>query len=387
MTSKAMEVSRPRLTARAAVSLIFVIHGVLVATWACYIPSIKERLQLSDGTLGLILFGMGMGCFLSLFLTPGLIHRFGSRSVTLISTLGLCLSIPLSITSHSLGSLATLLICNGLLIGMMDMGMNAQAGEIEEQMGRPIMSGVHALFSLGSLSAAFLGSLALGGGIPPVLHLATLALISGYVGASVRHGLVPKRREHPHEIPWIKIPEKRFWGLGLLCFIAFMSEGAVIDWTPLFLEYHQGASKGTALLGIAAFQIGMTGGRFTGDHLRIRFGTTHLFIASSILAALGLALALAQGSAAISLLGLIAVGLGLANTVPLLFSTASKLSGQGNEGTGIAGVAGVGYCGILIGPPAIGFVSEAVGLRGALGILTLLLTVLVFRGNSVGNKG
>jgi len=162
-----------------------------------------------------------------------------------------------------------------------------------------------------------------------------------------------------------------------------MSEGAIIDWIPLFLEKEQGAAQSLSLLGIAAFQLGMTTGRFTGDLLRIRFGMERLFWGSGVLSTAGLALALCQGEAAISLGGLVLVGLGLSNTVPLLFTAGSSVAGQGKAGTGISAVAGVGYSGILLGPPAIGFVSDLVGLRLALCVLLILVSLLWLRADEL----
>lgn len=380
-----MELILSNLTPRSAVSLIFVIHGVFVATWACYIPAIKERLYLSDSTLGLTLFTMGMGCFLSLFFTPGLIHRYGSRSLTILSTVSLCITIPVSILASSLSLLVVLLIINGMLVGIMDMGMNTQAGEIEHELGKPIMSSMHALFSVGSLAAACLGSVLHSIKLPPTLHLIPVVALSALVISFVWDLLIPARLEHEHQIAVIKLPERRYWGLGGLCFIAFMSEGAMIDWIPLFLEKEQGALEGLSLMGIAAFQLGMTGGRFSGDLLRGRLGMGKLFWRSGVLSTVGLALTLCQGHSVVSLVGLVLVGLGLSNTVPLLFSAASSAAGPGKAGAGISAVAGVGYSGLLLGPPAIGFLSDLFGLRGALCVLLVLVSLLWFRAREVGD--
>jgi len=247
--------------------------------------------------------------------------------------------------------------------------MNAQGVLVEESYARPIMSSFHALFSLGGLLGAGGAAVAMAAGLSAITHLALVALLGlAAIGLAAAH-LVPTPRSPGPAQAWFVAPPVALLGLGLLAFCALLAEGAMGDWSAVYLRDSLGTPAATAAMGFAAFSLAMALGRLVGDALARRLGGPRLLRVSGSLAAAGLSIALLVGQPGVALLGFGLVGLGVANLIPVLFSAAGRTGAD--AGTAIAAVATTGYLGYLAGPPLIGLAADAAGLPAALGIVCL----------------
>ena len=351
--------------ARRAVSAIFFINGAVLASWVAHIPAVKAEHGIGDGGLGLVLLSMALGSVLTLPIAGWLIARRGSGVMTTAAALAFSLALPLPIISPTV-SLAVLTLallggCNALL----DVSMNTQAVAIEEGYRRPILSSFHGLFSVGGVAGASLASGAMALGIRPVWHVLGVAAVAVAVVAGVAGDfLSSKGRPDPVFVR----PPAALVGLGLLTFCGLLTEGAMADWSAVYLHDALGAPPATAATGFAAFSLAMAAGRFGGDALARRLGPRLLLRTSAAVAAAGLGGALLLGRTPAAIVGFGLVGLGIANVIPVLFSAAGRVQGT-PRGTAMAAVATTGYGGYLVGPPLIGLAAEGTSLPVALGIV------------------
>jgi len=361
-------VMTPRWSRR-AVAVVFFVNGAVLASWVPHIPAIKSRHMMTDGALGLVLLSMAAGSVLALPVAGWLVGRLGSRITTGAAGIALCLSLPLPIASPSVVLLSLSLGLLGACNGLLDVSMNAQAAEMQQRLGRPIMSSFHALFSLGGVVGALLASGAMALGVSDMGHVGVSAAIALSAVVLALHGLVPAQRETDHAGPGVARPSGALVTLGILALLGLLAEGAVADWSAVYLHDTLGSSPSTAAVGFAAFSLTMAAGRFTGDALVGRLGPHRVLRASSAVASLGLTAALLVGHPAIGVLGFALVGLGIANIIPVLFSAAARVPGV-PPGQALAAVAMTGYVGFLAGPPLIGAVAQAAGLAAGLGLVS-----------------
>lgn len=366
--------ARPR-AARLAVSVAFFVNGALLASWVPHIPSVQAKLALGNGALGLALLLIAAGAVTALLLSGWLIGRLGSRRVTRIGTVLLAVSAPLLVASPSLPLLIPFLLLFGAANGAMDVAMNAQGVAVEKRYPKPILSSFHGLYSAGGLVGAGLGGIALSVGFRPQLHMAAAALLLGGIGVAATAGLLPGRGEAPTGRPRLALPSRGVWGLCSLVFFCTIGEGAMADWSALYLQKVMGAAPAVAAAGYTAFSLMMAVGRLSGDFLVTRLRAAPLIRASALAAAAGLAAVLLLPFPAAGIAGFALVGIGLSNVIPIAFRAASNTAGLSPE-RGLASVATVSYTGLLAGPPIIGFAAQAWTLRGGMGVV-LLCAVLV----------
>jgi hypothetical protein len=253
--------------------------------------------------------------------------------------------------------------------------MNAQAVAVERRLRRPIMSWFHGMWSVGGLVGAGLAALALHAGLSPLAHATAAALIAGLGCALAMRALLPPDEDVRGEGPRLVRPAGALLGLGVLAALALLAEGAIADWSAVYLRRWLLTSASVAALGFAAFQTTMAAGRFAGDRLASRVGDAVLLRGSAALAASALAVALLVAHPLAAVAGCAAVGLGLSNCIPVLFRTAAQVPGVAAS-QGIAAVGSAGYLGFLCGPPLIGFAAEAMGLPLALGLVVLALALI-----------
>jgi MFS family permease len=360
--------------ARWAVAAVFFVNGAVFGSWAPHIPLVQERLGLGPGVLGAALLAMAVGALAAMPLAGALIGRVGSAAVTRVTTLLLCVSLPLPVLAPNLFSLAAALFLLGSANGAMDVAMNAHGIAVERHLGRPVMSSFHGMFSTGGLAGAAIGAIFLGW-LPPVVHVLAMAALLGLVAVLVLAHLLPARVDAGATGAMFALPGRATLVLGALAFLVLMSEGAVLDWSAAYLRGDLGASPSLAAMGFAAFSATMAAARFCGDRLRHRLGASALVQGSAALAAIGLGLALLAGTPAAGVAGFACAGLGLANIVPVLFGGAGRLQGE-EPGKAIAAVTTTGYLGFLAGPPLIGFAAEASTLGTSLGLVVLACAVV-----------
>jgi MFS family permease len=362
----------PPRAARLAVALCFILSGALFASWVTRIPAVETALGMSHATLGLVLLASSVGALLAMPLTGACIASFGSRPVAQATVVLYCLSLPWLAVARSPFQLAAALFTLGAFYGGLDVAMNAQAVAVERAYGRPIMGSFHALFSLGGLAGAAMGGLVVEAGISPLRHFTGAVLTLGLFTVLVAvPRLLASEREPAARGGGFRLPPRSLLVIGAIAFCAMMSEGSVADWGAIFLHREVGTDEGSAAGGFAAFSITMALARFFGDRFAARLGTVRLVRLGGAIAAAGLALALAVGHTAVALAGFAAMGIGLAPIIPLIFSAAGRTPGM-EAGPALAVTTTIGYSGFLLGPPLIGFVAQAYGLRAALGIVVIM---------------
>jgi MFS family permease len=369
--------------ARVAIALLFFANGFIFACWAVHIPYVKARLELSEASLGGLLLFTAVG---SLFIMPvlgGMIERWGSARVSLVTALGFA-SLLVALPHAPVTFVAALLLfVFGGCGASMDVAMNAQAVQLEKRLELPIMASFHALFSVGALAGVSSGSALLALGWTPQGHVTAAAVLMLVIVLLIRNWLLPPDAAvAPVQTPAFVLPTGSVLALGLLALVSFLAEGAVADWGVLYFRDVHSLPPSQAGWGFAAFSLMMALGRFTGDSITARLGRKRCLQASAALAAVALAVAVSIPNVWVSILAFGGVGLGLANIVPLLFSVAGSLPNVA-PGKGIAGVAMAGYAGFLAGPPVIGIVAQEVNLSVALGLLAVLLAVVALTAKRV----
>jgi predicted MFS family arabinose efflux permease len=356
----------------------FFINGALIATWVSRIPAIQTRLGLSEGGLGFVLLGIAAGTLVALSLAGGQIARYGSPNMTLFGALVMCVTLPLIPLAPSAVLLWIVLFVFGGAMSIMDVAMNEQAVLVERNAGRPLMSSFHASFSIGGFAGALLGAGMASIPFTPLVHFAIVGLAFGtFVFFIIAHMMPTEREAKGSGGAVFRLPERALWMLGAVAFCSAIGEGAMADWSAVFLNQVLGTTAAFAALGFAAFSLTMTVGRLIGDSLSARFLPSWIVRAGGLAASLGILAAVLTDEPVFALAGFAAVGMGLANIVPLAFS-ASGNRPDISPSVGIAGVATIGYAGFLAGPPVIGLIAEATSLRVALFLVAILIASVIF---------
>jgi MFS family permease len=369
-------------TARIAVAAIFCANGALIANWFARIPDVKQQLGLSEGTFSLALLCMAIGALVAQPAAGYLIGRVGSRVVTSVMALLFCAAVILPGLAGSLPLLMAALFFVGASNGGLDVAMNAQAAIVERQYGRSIMNSFHALWSVGGLIGAALGGLAVSNGVTVTPHFMVAAVMGAVVMLVAIRGLVPDGPVEGSHDPHFALPSRALLPMGIVALCALICEGAIGDWGAIYLREGLGSPAAVAAIGYSVFALMMAGGRFAGDWLTTRFGSGHIVRGGGALVVAGISLVLIGGAPWVAIVGYGLVGAGVSCIFPLILSAAARTPGVA-PGTGIAAMATAGYTGFLLGPPLIGFLAEAVSLRGALGVLALFGVLIVVLGSSV----
>ena len=356
------------------VIILFLVHGLVVSSWISRIPAIQIELDLSNGVLGLTLLSAAVGAVFTIPVIGYLVSRFGSRPVCIFSSSAFCLSVSLMGFAVNAFTLAFALFTYGACAAAMDVSMNAQGVEVEKRLGSPTMSRFHAMFSVGAMGGAAFGGWLATRGVTTITHFAgssvlNLAAVFGVASLLIADTAYPQDNAHPHRLPLRKTPTVLL-ALSAIGFCILLAEGAMADWIAVYLRQDLRAGPGTAALGYAVFSGAMAAFRFLGDLITARLGPQLTVRSGCVIAGLGLLTALAAPSAALSLPGFAAAGVGLSVVIPLVFGSGGKVPGV-SPGAGIATVTGIGYVGFIVGPPAIGFASQLSSLRVALVLVVL----------------
>ncbi|MFJ9544235.1 MFS transporter [Streptomyces sp. NPDC101225] len=361
---------------RAVITAFFALDGFIFAGWVVRIPAIKHQTGASAGALGLALLGVSAGAVLTMTITGRLCRRYGSHQVTVACAVLLSLSVALPPLTHSALALGAVLLVFGSAYGSINVAFNSAAVDLVGAMQRPIMPTFHAAFSLGGMAGAGLGGL-VAGALTPTQHLLGLTVIGLLVTAVAGPVLLrlqppdPPERT-PGETAAPRRLDTRTRGLvvtfGLVALCTAYGEGALADWSALHLEQDLGATAGAAAVGYACFALAMTVGRLTGTRLLERLGRTRTMAFGGTTAATGMLLGALAPSLWAAFLGFVVTGLGLANLFPVAVERAGALAGP--DGVAIAST--LGYGGMLLGPPAIGFMADWFSLPAALTSVAVL---------------
>ena len=371
--------------ARLAVLAIFFLNGVGIATWVVRIPAVKERLYLSAGLLGLALLAVAVGALASMVFTGSLISRLGSRPVVGATALLFAFALVPPSLSPNLPLLALSLMLLGAANGALDVSMNAQAVAIEREYGKPIMSSFHAAFSVGGLAGAVGGGLVASHGVGVTPHFLGVAVAIALGVIVARRAMLPAEVDAGGSEggPAFARPTRALLGLGVISFCALLGEGAVGDWSAVYLKSSLGTGPGFAAAGYAAFSLMMVAGRITGDRLTGYLGPVRLVRLGGAVAAVGLGLSLAVGHPLVALAGFASAGAGFSIVFPLALSAAGRTKGTA-PGPALAAVSTLGYTGFLAGPPIIGFLAQLLDLGAALYVVVLLSAAIVPLAGAVG---
>ncbi|MCK8437367.1 MFS transporter [Streptomyces sp. D2-8] len=373
---------------RIALTVFFALDGFVFAGWVVRIPAIKAQTGASASALGLALLGVSAGAVITMTLTGRLCRRYGNHRVTVVCAVLLSLSVALPPLTHSALALGLVLLLFGAAYGGINVAFNSAAVELVAALRRPIMPSFHAAFSLGGMVGAGLGGL-VAGVLSPTRHLLLLTLVGLLVTAAAGPTLL---RHEPPALPERELPaegaprrlDARTRGLvivfGLIAGCTAYGEGALADWGALHLEQDLHASAGAAAAGYSCFALAMTVGRLSGTTLLERLGRTPTVVAGGTTAAAGMLLGSLAPSLWAALLGYAVTGIGLANLFPVAVERAGALAGP----SGVATASTLGYGGMLLGPPAIGFMADWFTLPTALTSVAVLAAVAALVGALVG---
>jgi predicted MFS family arabinose efflux permease len=369
--------------ARLATRLAFFVAGFGVSCWAPLVPFAKERLGADERMLGLLLLCIGIGSLVTMMVTGMLSARFGTRPVILLSGFGLAAILPALAIAPTPLTLGIALLLFGAAMGSLDVAMNIHAVEVERGADRPLMSGFHALYSAGGIAGATFVTALLSVGLRPLPSV----LIGAALMALAVRVAAPRilRTRAPAGEPHFAWPRGLVLLIAILTAIAFLAEGAVLDWSAVLITGEGLVDVEQGGLGYVLFSIAMTFGRLTGDALTARIGDRPTLFWGSLVALAGFVILILAPTTLIALASFILIGLGAANIVPVLFRRAGNQDVM-PPGLAIAAITTTGYAGILLGPALIGFVAEHVGLSTAFWMLPALLGAVTLTASLVAPK-
>ncbi|WMT90545.1 MFS transporter [Pelagibacterium sp. H642] len=364
---------------RIAVSILFLMNGFLVGSWAPKIPVLMARLGITESVMGLLILVFGLGSIVIMPIFGTLTARSGSAPILKLAALIVLPLLPLISLAPELVTTAIVVFAFGGFIGGMDVAMNTNAVEVEKRMGRAIMSSCHGFWSLGGLLGASIGGLLLGS-IGEFGHSVAVTIIAAIITLPVLpliaqdQPTAEARASTPLRFPSSPLP----YLVGTMALFSMIPEGAILDWSAVYLQRDHGASIELASFGFAAFSATMAIMRFAGDAIRQRLGAVLTLRVCGCFALTGMILASVAPTPELVITGFAIAGIGISNMVPIAFSAAGNLPGV-PPGIGLSIVTVTGYSGILIAPSAIGFIAEHTGFSPVLlGTAGLILVTLAF---------
>jgi MFS family permease len=366
---------------RNSVVAVFFVQGFLFASWTAHIPHVKDHLHLGDGSLGIALLGAPIGSMLAMLAVSRLLPKYGSRRVVRVSLAGYCLAGPLVGLSTSLVTFFGAFLLWGIFQGSLDVSMNAQAISVEGRVGRRLMPGFHGSWSLGSLAGAGVGVLGVGLGWSLSEQLLIFAVPCLFVVGWLSTQMIPDDQIRDESTG---LTEKARWSLlqkaivvlAAIAFADMFCEGAVADWTAVYLHGTLHTTVVVAGLGYAAYLLIMMTVRLLGNSVMNRFPVHLALPLLAMVGTVGLALGLIINRPASVLAGVMCLGAGLALVVPMVFSACANIPNV-HPGTAVATVSACGWTGFVVGPPLIGAIASLTSLRTALFLLPLLTAVVV----------
>ena len=352
------------------------------------VPYVKDKLLLNDSQVGALLLFLGAGAIVTMPAIGWLISRIGSRRIILLSTALITVTLPSLLLMNTPVQMGIMLFLFGAGIGSIDVAMNAHAVQIQNLSEKPVMSSLHGLFSVGGLFGPLIVLFLLKMNFQPltallVLSALLLLIVSGQSGRlmdfNTEREVIARyspgtTEEKQKQVAWLNT---RVLFLGSMCFIVFLSEGAVLDWSAIFLRDYKGMEEVYLGLGYAAFSIAMAFMRLIGDRIVSRMQGRKVILVGSLVAASGFLLIIATPWIASARAGFVLVGLGAANIVPVFFSEAGRIKNVPGTAA-LAAVTAIGYAGQLAGPALLGFIAEQTSLSMALGFIGVLMLVVAF---------
>ena len=354
----------------------FFASGFIFATWGVHVPTIKVHYGVDEGLLGLAMLAAGIGALFGLTQASRGIARYGAQNIAALCGGTYALLLAGLLATPSFSTLLAVLAVFGAATSVFDVAINTEAALLEAREARPLMSGMHGMFSLGGMAGAMTGGAALESGLPPQWHLTLTALAMLIVIVLAARWMLPRTRTlHSSSHGSFRLPRGTLAVLGILAALGLIAEGAIYDWSVLYLIQELHSSPQQAALAYASFSAAMAATRFGGDAMRARWAPSVLLRGSALLAAASMTLVLLASAPWQALLGFAGVGIGFANVVPILFAASARVPGV-EPARGIAGVSAAAYLGFMAGPPAIGFLARLDSLTTALCVVVVFAVAL-----------
>ncbi|HEY2002662.1 MAG TPA: MFS transporter [Acidobacteriaceae bacterium] len=382
MSSSTLPALERAKNAQRAAATYFLANGIVMGAWVPHVPDRARELHLDPGTLGWALLASGLGAVMAMPIAGRMTARLGSRAVCRVAGIAFPIMLSAVVLAPTALLMAMALLCFGIAGASMDVAMNAQGIAIEEQLGERTISRLHGIWSIGSFAGAAITSFALSRHVPAQMIVLSFSAFVIVLVVAATPSLFTRAEEGLHEQPHALRPHGRLLLLGLVAFVSMVCEGSIADWSGLYLRVVRGAGHGVSGYGYAAFAALMVTGRLMGDAVVARFGEERTLLAGGLLAAAGLGVVIGSGWQHMTgemwwLLGFALVGAGLANGSPVIYRTAGRVPDV-PAGAGIATTVGIGYAGLLAGPPGLGFVGKHAGLTSILFCVMLLSCVMAF---------
>lgn len=366
----------------------FFASGFIFATWGVHVPTVKAHYAIDEAQLGLAMLAAGAGAMVGLTSAGRWIGRHGPRRMAALCGCIYALLIAGLIAMPGYAALLGLLAVFGLVTSVFDVAINTEAAQLELRGGQPLMSGMHGMFSLGGMVGAASGSAALAAGMAPQTHLWTVAvaMIGVVAVASTRMLLTPTAPADGATATdhGFRLPRGVLAVLGVLAALGLIAEGAIYDWSVLYMQQELGSPQQQAALAYASFSAAMAAARFGGDAMRARFSPTALLRGSGLLAAAAMTLVLLTDLPWLALLGFAGVGVGFANVVPILFGASARVPGVA-PANGIAAVSAIAYLGFMAGPAVIGLLARVSSLTAALYVVVAFAAALAASAKFTGS--
>ncbi len=360
---------------RFAIASYFFLMGLIFSSWASRIPSVKDKFNFNEAELGAVLFMLPLGALSALPISGWIVDKFGSKKISFLSLLSYSCSLYSVAAVDSSFGLSIALFLFGFLGNMSNISMNTQGLSIQHLINKPILSGLHAMWSVGAFSAAAFTGWMMKLNFSTDQHFMVIALIGISVSMCMYFFLI-KDLAHDHPPKIFVLPAKGLLLLGFICFCVAMSEGAMADWSSLYYRMVLKDISLATTAGYTAFAFSMAIGRFMGDRLMNHMGYKKLLMLNGLFIIIGMSLSLIFELPVIVIIGFSMIGLGVSSVFPVVYIIASKNKSMA-PAVALAAVSSVGFTGFLLGPPIIGFIAQQIGLRLSLVIVILLGMIIL----------
>jgi MFS family permease len=360
-----------KLQARIATNILFFMNGICFASYATRIPDLKEYFQLNDAQLGSILLVAPVGSLVALPMAGVIIDKFGSRKITTMAAMIYFVTMPFIGLATVTWQLMIALFFFGFGGDLLNIGMNVQAVGVGKIYEKTIMSSFHGVFSLGFMSGFAIGGIVSSLDVSVFKHLSLCGTVMLIAGITTYQFLLRTDTKPDEPQPLFALPDKSLMLLSIICLCAMLGEGAMADWSVLYFKALPENKTTFITAASTSFSVMMVVGRFLGDWITGKIGIKKTLLLNSMLYALGMIIALSYPTPLTVIIGFGVTGLGLSTIVPLCYAEAGHSKTMA-AGMALAAISTVGIAGFLLGPPLIGYISQATNLRIALGLLIFL---------------
>lgn len=356
---------------RIAISSYFYFLGFIFSSWASRIPQVKDKFHLNEAELGAVLFMLPLGALVALPFSGWLVHRFGSKCMSIASALVYTVLLYLIASVSTIFTLSCVLFGFGLMGNFGNISMNTQGISIQHRINKPILSSLHAMWSIGAFSAAAVSGWTMRMGYSTELHFMIVSLIAAFIIIVGSFHLIPDEGVGDETSKVFVLPNRKLVLLGIICFCVAMSEGAMSDWSSLYYRQVIHQLNTVSTTGYTAFAMCMAAGRLAGDRLVQSFKHATVLKTNGLLILIGMIISLSFTQPFSVMIGFALVGFGVSSVIPIVYMLAAKSKDMAPSAA-LSAVSSVGFTGFLIGPPLIGFIAHEVGLRTALIIVAML---------------